>query len=208
MSLWNEQVVPRLTDRGLGTPSVHALRARVTLGLAGEVLEIGFGSGLNVGHYPPEVTRVVAVEPLLTSRRRAAVRIAQSSTPIEWVGLDGQALPLPDASVDAALSTFTLCTIPDVAAALTEIRRVLRPGGHFHFLEHGHAPSPRVARWQDRLNPWEQRLVGGCNLNRRIVELIEAAGLYVDQVEREYIGGLPKPWGAAYLGRAHRSPDA
>jgi len=119
--------------------------------------------------------------------------VAASHARIVHVGLDGQSLPLDDASCDGALSTFTLCTIPDVAAALQELRRVLRPGGRFHFLEHGVAPDATVASWQRRLEPWQKRLADGSRLTRDPVALVRAAGFVVERHESRFARG-PKPW--------------
>ena len=127
------------------------------------------------------------------ARRLAEQRVAASHARIVHVGLDGQSLPLDDASCDGALSTFTLCTIPDVAAALQELRRVLRPGGRFHFLEHGVAPDATVASWQRRLEPWQKRLADGCHLTRDPVALVRAAGFVVERHESRFARG-PKPW--------------
>ena len=159
MRWWNEQVVPRVTDLLLGAGEIHKLRERVCTGLEGEVLEIGFGSGLNVEHYPPAVDRVAAVEPSDVAWHIAETKHSGGGRPpVVRAGLDGQELALADGSMDAALSTFTLCTIPQVEVALAEVARVLRPGGAFHFLEHGLAPDPGVARWQHRLTPVQRRL--------------------------------------------------
>ncbi|MDQ3790099.1 MAG: class I SAM-dependent methyltransferase [Actinomycetota bacterium] len=208
MGLWSEQVVPRATNLLLGAEEVHRLRARTCEGLAGEVLEIGFGSGLNVEHCPPEVTRVLAVEPSDVAWRIAERKhLGGGGPPVVRVGLDGQRLALPDGSVDAALSTFTLCTIPDVGAALHEVRRVLRPGGLLHFLEHGLAPDPGVARWQRRLTPLQRRLAAGCHLDRPVAASVEGAGLVVEDLEAFYLPGaiaVGKVLGFVYLGRAAR----
>ncbi|HLL61802.1 MAG TPA: class I SAM-dependent methyltransferase [Propionibacteriaceae bacterium] len=201
MGLWGEAILPRVVDRALGTPDVAARRARTLAGLGGQVLEIGFGSGLNLRHYPPEVERVLAVEPSELAWRLAQPRMGKGAPPVERVGLDGARLPLPGGSVDAVVSTFTLCTIRDVAAALTEIRRVLRPGGALHFLEHGRAPDESVRRWQRRLQPLQSRLVGGCRLDRRIDELVAGAGLEVVELTTEY-GEGPKFFSYLYGGRA------
>lgn len=160
----------------MGRKPARAVRARVCAGLAGEVVEVGFGTGLNARYYPPEVTKVFAVEPSQVCMRIAEPRIARSSVPVESAGLDGQRLDLPSEQFDAVLSTWTLCTIPDMGAALEELRRVLKPGGAFHFVEHGHAPDESVARWQTRLEPFNKRLAGGCHLTRQIPESIEHAG--------------------------------
>ncbi|WP_246456244.1 class I SAM-dependent methyltransferase [Nocardioides mesophilus] len=156
--LWERHVLPRLVDRACRTPRVGRLRERVCAGLRDEVVEIGFGSGLNVAHYPPEVSRVLAVEPSDVAWRKALPRIDAARVDVRRSGLDGQRLDLPDDSADCALSTFTLCTIPDLPAALAELRRVLRPGGTLHFLEHGLAPTagwrPGSAAWSRSRNGW------------------------------------------------------
>ncbi len=165
----------------------------MTAGLAGTVVEVGFGSGLNLPVYPPEVHLVYAVEPALTARRLAEERIAASHVHVEHIALRGESIPLEDGSCDGALSTFTLCTIPRVEAALDEIRRVLRPGGRFHFLEHGLSPDASVATWQRRLEPVQKRLADGCHLTRDAAGLVRSAGFEIERVESRYAKG-PKPW--------------
>ena len=204
MAVWREQVVPRLTDVMLGTDEVRGHRREAIDGLRGVVVEIGFGSGLNVPLYPPEVEMVYAIEPSAVGRKLAAKRVAASPVPIRFVGLDGEDLPLDGESVDAALSTFTLCTIPDVTRALYELRRVLRPGGRFHFLEHGLCPEPATARWQHRLNGLQQCLAAGCNLDRPIDRLVREAGFQIQELRNAWFRGPPpsKPWGYLYEGAA------
>ena len=201
MGFYREQVVPRVTNLMLGGRELARLRARVAAGLEGEVLEVGFGSGLNIPHYPRSVTRVRAVDPATVGRKLAAKRVAASPIPIEFVGLDGEDLPLEDGSVDHVLSTWTLCSIPDVDRALREVRRVLRPGGVFHFLEHGRSPDPGVARWQDRLTPLQRRVSGGCHLNRPIGQLVADSGLEIDRLDNYYIKA-PKTLGYTFEGAA------
>ncbi len=142
------------------------MRDRVCARLSGAVVEVGFGSGLNVPHYPAGVTAIAAIEPSDVAWRLAAERVASSAVPVRRAGFDGQALPFEDDTFDSALSTWTLCTIPDVGAALAELRRVLRPDGTLHFVEHGLAPDDSVLRWQRRLEPVQKRLAGGCHLTR------------------------------------------
>jgi ubiquinone/menaquinone biosynthesis C-methylase UbiE len=178
------------------------LRRRVCDGLDGDVVEIGFGSGLNIPFYPDRVTRVAAVEPADVGWKLAGKRLGATNVPVERAGLDGQSLPFEDASFDSALSTWTLCTIPDVAAALGEVRRVLKPGASLHFVEHGLAPDEKVRRWQHRLEPIQKRVFGGCHLTRRIVPLLEAAGFDITEVDVFYEEGAPKFVGADSLGRA------
>lgn len=186
-------MLPRLVDRACGTADLRRWRAQVTAGLSGAVLEIGFGSGLNMGAYPSDVTMIRAVEPAATARRLAAPRIAESGIPVEHVALYGESIALDDATCDAALSTFTLCTIPDVERALSEVMRVLRPGGRFHFLEHGLSPEPGIARWQRLLEPGQRLLAGGCHLTRQPTELVRRAGFTIERTESRY-GTGPKPW--------------
>jgi SAM-dependent methyltransferase len=166
------------------------------------VIEIGFGSGLNVPFYPMAVTRLAAVEPSDVGWKLAARRLTATAVPVQRSGLDGQSLPFADDSYDAALSTWTLCTIPDVAAALAEVRRVLKPGGTLHFLEHGLAPDEQVRRWQRRLDPLQQRIAGGCHFTRRITDLLTAAGFTIEELDVFYEEGGPKFAGADSLGTA------
>ncbi len=193
MGFYREQVLPRLVDRACGTSGLREWRAQVTEGLTGRVVEIGFGSGLNVDLYPPDVAEVLAVEPAAVARKLSDKRVARSAVSITHIGLDGQSIPLDDDSCDSALSTFTLCTIPDAAQALAELRRVLRPGATFHFLEHGLAPDPSVAAWQRRLEPWQRRLADGCHLTREPAALVREGGFAIEHVEERYAKG-PKPW--------------
>jgi len=202
VSIYRDKVLPRLQDKAMNRQGTREVRARVCAGLSGKVLEVGFGTGLNVGYYPHAVTTVLAVEPSGLCMRIAEPRIASSTVPVELAGLTGERLDLSSEDVDVVLSTWTLCTIPDLAAALGELRRVLKPGGIFHFVEHGHAPDAKTARWQQRLDPLNQRLAGGCHLTRRIPESIEAAGFEMQHLDRYYSEGEPKPWGYTYEGRA------
>lgn len=201
MSFYGDQVLPRAIDLALGGGELGRIRARVTAGLAGEVLEIGFGSGLNVPHYPPGVTRVRAVDPSVTGRKLAAKRLAACAVPVRYIGLDAQVLPVDDASVDHVLSTWTLCTVPDVGQALAEVRRVLRPGGALHFVEHGLAPDRKVARLQDRLTPLQRAAFGGCHLNRPIDALVADAGFELTQLHTYYLKG-PRALGHTFQGVA------
>lgn len=177
-------------------------RARACAGLSGDVVEVGFGTGLNALYYPPEVVRVFAVEPSAACMRLAEPRIAKSSARIELAGRNGQHLDLPSDHFDGVLSTWTLCTIPDVGTALAEMRRVLKAGGSFHFIEHGHSPDPKVARWQVRLEPINRRLAGGCHLTRDIAGMITDAGFAIEHLDTYYFEGEPKAFGYTFEGRA------
>jgi SAM-dependent methyltransferase len=202
MGWYGEHVLPRIVDTLCNMKVARPQRQRVCQGLAGEVVEIGFGSGLNVPFYPPAVTRVAAIEPADVGWKLAEQRVGATTIPVERSGLDGQALPFPDDSFDAALSTWTMCTIPDVEAALRELRRVLKPGGELHFVEHGLAPDENVRRRQHRLDPLQQRVFGGCHLTRPIVDLVRGAGFTIRELDTYYEEGSPKVLGANSLGVA------
>jgi len=171
VSFYGDKVLPRLQDKAMNRQGIREVRARVCAGLTGKVLEIGFGTGLNVRYYPPEVTTVLAVEPSRACMRLAAPRISSSNTVVEHAGLTGEHLDLPSEEVDV-------------------------------FVEHGHAPDAKTARWQHRLDPLNQRLAGGCHLTRRISESVEQAGFELEHLDRYYCEGEPKPWGYTYEGRA------
>ncbi|MFD6106422.1 class I SAM-dependent methyltransferase [Nocardia salmonicida] len=204
MGFYTDRILPHIIDKVCGVAQNGPLRERTCAGLHGTVLEVGFGSGNNIGFYPAAVERVAGVEPAQTAWNIGAERVAASSIPIERAGLDGQSLPFPDAGFDTALSTFTLCTIPDVATALAEIRRVLRPGGTLHFVEYGLAPEESVQVWQHRLDPIQQKIAGGCHLNRDIAGLIIDAGFEITELDRFYQPGAPKALAALSLGVAGR----
>ena len=205
MSLWGDHVLPRLIAFGMRGEGFAKQRGRALEGVRGRVLELGFGAGHNVPHYGDDVTELLALEPAQVNRRLARKRVAAARFPVEWVGLEGESVPLEDASVDAVVSTWTLCTIPDLARALGEARRVLRPGGALHFLEHGLSPDPGVARWQQRLNPVQKLCFGGCHLNRRIDEEVARAGFTVEGLETFYMNG---PRVAAWMYRGRGVPES
>lgn len=202
MGIYADKVLPRLVERTCGMPALDELRRRAAAPLSGAIVEVGFGSGLNVGCYPDAVGSVVAVEPADLAWERAQQRVRGSSIPITRGGLDGQRLPFGDDTFDGALSTFTLCTIPDLPTALAELARVVRPGGLLGFVEHGLAPDRGVQRVQRLLDPVERAVAGGCELTREIPAELAAAGWEVEELDRFYLRATPKPWGAMSVGWA------
>ena len=204
MGFYENRVLPHIINLAMNTKAMREERERCLSTVSGAVLEIGFGTGLNLPHYPRAVTKVVGVDPSERSARLARKRIAAAPFPVETIGLSAEKLPVEDASFAAIVSTFTLCTIPDVAGALLEVRRALSPEGRFYFVEHGRADDPKVVRWQDRLDGLEQRVFGGCHLNRRISTLIEQAGFTIERLEHDYLKDAPKFAGFLYRGVARR----
>jgi ubiquinone/menaquinone biosynthesis C-methylase UbiE len=206
MGLYQRYLLPRLVQCACGSPVVDRQRQKVVPQAQGEVLEIGFGSGLNLPHYRREhVTRLWALEPSAGMRALAAARVAGSGLDVQWLDLPGEAVPLPDGSVDCVVMTYTLCTIPDAAAALAQVRRVLRPGGRLLFCEHGAAPDADVRRWQDWLDGLWGRFAGGCHLNREMEPLIASAGFRFDDLQSRYLPKTPRfagynTWGCARVG--------
>ena len=199
---YRRKVFPRVMDVAMDTKETRRIRRAVCAPLEGEVLEIGFGSGHNLPFLPAGVSRVLAVDPMEQGRVLARERLEASDVDVDFVGLDGQSIDLPDGSADAALSTWTLCSIPDASAAVREVARVLRPGGVLHFVEHGVSPDAGVERWQHRLNPLQNRIACGCNIQRDIPTLIEAGGMTVDHLDTFYAKGDPKVLGWTFQGRA------
>ena len=206
MGFYARHVFPRVMDWTLRRPRFQRERQAALAAVGGEVLEIGFGTGLNLRHYPRGVTRLTALDVADLLPARTAQRLAAAPFPVERVRLTAERLPFPDRRFDCVVSTWTLCSIPDALAALRELRRVLEPGGRFVFLEHGRSDDPRVARWQDRLNPIQRRLGGGCNLNRPIDTLICDAGFAITHLDRYVIEGEPRLMASMYRGMA--SPRA
>jgi ubiquinone/menaquinone biosynthesis C-methylase UbiE len=203
VGVYGDRVLPRLIDKLMDNGDIRALRRQALEGISGAVLEIGFGSGLNVPLYPPEVTKVYAVDPATVGRKLAAGRIGESNIVVEFIGLDGEDIPLADATVDNAVSSFTLCTIPDESRALREVHRVLKPGGRLHFVEHGLSPDEKVTKWQHRIEPFNRRIFGGCHLTRAHDDALVAAGFTVDRIDKHY-GKGPKPYVFHFIGTARK----
>ena len=204
MAFYRDRVFLPVMNRVMDDDEHRRIRSSVCAPLTGEVVEIGFGTGLNLPHLPAAVTRLYAVDPMERGRLKAAERVAVSPVAVDFVGLDGQSLPLADESVDAALSTWTLCSVPDQLAAVRELRRVLRPGGTLHFAEHGLSPDSAVQTWQRRLNGLQGRLACGCHLTRDMPSVIEAGGFDIDRLQTFYAKGQPKVLGWTFQGVAKR----
>ncbi|MDQ3570843.1 MAG: class I SAM-dependent methyltransferase [Actinomycetota bacterium] len=202
MGIYGDQVFPRIMNLVMDTRETRQIRQRLCAPLRGAVVEIGFGTGHNLPFMPGAVTRLLAVEPLTKARDLAAPRVAAARFPVEFVGLDGQRLPLGDGSADAVLSTWTLCSIDDPVAAVREIGRILRPGGTLHFVEHGLAAGERVQKWQDRCNGLQRRMACGCNLNRDVPALMTEGGLSIQGIDAYYAKGRPKALGWTFEGWA------
>lgn len=201
--LYEEHVLPHVTDRICGTGPIEKQREKIVPRAEGDVLEVGFGSGYNLAHYERDrVGTVWALEPSEGMRRRAEPRVRASGMDVRFLDLPGERIPLDDDSVDTVVVTYTLCSIPDVRAALLGMRRVLRPGGRLLFCEHGAAPEPEVQRWQRRITPLWKRVGGGCRLDRPIPGLIEEAGFHIEDLETMYLPHTLRILGFNYWGQA------
>ena len=203
MGLYARYVLPRLVTCACGTKPILKQRQKVVPKAKGCVLEIGLGAGHNIPHYDHTgVDKVIGIDPCEVSWRLAQPRVQAAPFQVEFLTGSAEDIPLENHSVDSVLLTFALCTIPDPDAALNEARRVLKPGGQLVFCEHGKAPDPDVAKWQDRVNPLWRKLFGGCNLNRDITRMITGNGFEMTDVEQMYLPGTPRVagfnmWGVA-----------
>jgi ubiquinone/menaquinone biosynthesis C-methylase UbiE len=202
MGFYENQILPRIIDVVCGLKMVHKERHKTVEGVHGRVLEVGFGSGLNLPHYTNAVERLVALDPSEVGKKLAEPRMERAEFPIEHLALKGEDIPAEDASFDSVVTTFTLCTIPDAPRALAQMRRVLKPGGKLYFCEHGSAPDPEVRKWQERFNGFQQLAFGGCHLNRKIDELVMGAGFQIEKLETYYVPATPKVVGFLYRGCA------
>lgn len=199
---YQRHILPTALDMACGMPMIGRMRQLVVPRAQGRVLEVGIGTGLNMRYYDKRrVTHITGLDPALQLHPLAQERIAQAGLPVDLVGLSAEKIPLPDASFDTVLITYTLCTIPDPQAALLEMRRVLAPTGKLLFCEHGRAPDASVQRWQDRLQPFWGPLAGGCHLGRDIPALLRAAGFTLTDLQTRYLSG-PRPFTFHYWGEA------
>jgi ubiquinone/menaquinone biosynthesis C-methylase UbiE len=202
MGIYSNLVFPRLCHWTMRSPEITRLRAEVLADARGEILEIGFGTGLNLEHYPAQVCRITAVDPNEGMGRLARKRIAGGRIEVDLRGNGAEALPFEDGRFDTVVSTWTLCSIPDVERAVAEVYRVLKPGGRFVFLEHGLGDDPGVQRWQRRLN-WLQKRVGdGCRLDLDVEALLRQAPFGDVGLDRFLLAGAPRTHGSMYRGAA------
>lgn len=202
MNFYEEYCLPHLINCACGMKEIARQRSKVVPMAEGDVLEIGMGSGLNLRHYDKsKVKKLWGLEPSDGMRRKAQKNILESEIDVEWLGLPSEQIPLDDASVDTIVLTYTLCTIADTVAALSEMHRVLKPKGKLVFSEHGVSPEPSVQKWQARVNPIWRKLAGGCNLNRDIPHLITQGGFDIKTLDSAYVKG-PKVAAYQYWGEA------
>lgn len=201
MGFYSNLVIPYCIDLSMSSSNLEQYRQELLKDVSGEILEIGFGTGLNLPHYPEQVTKITTVEPNPGMQKLARSRIKQSQITVDYKILNGESLPMKDATFDSVVCTWTLCSIPLVEQAIAEVNRVLKPGGKFLFIEHGLSQDPRVQVWQNRLTPIQKVIADGCHLNRRIKELVEQQFLTVT-IKQFYAPKLPKVIGYMYQGVA------
>jgi ubiquinone/menaquinone biosynthesis C-methylase UbiE len=201
MGFYEEWIVPPLIDLSMRNKRLRPYRERIAGAAEGRVLDIGVGSGLNLPFYAHKAREIFGLDPSLTLLARAQSKALRTQTPVHLLEGSAECIPLGDHRIDTVVMTWTGCSIPEICVALEEMRRVLGPGGRLLFVEHGRAPEPRVARWQDRLNPFWQRFSGGCHLNRKIDDLLSDAGFQIDRLATGYIPG-PKIMTFFYEGAA------
>lgn len=205
MGLYARYVLPRLIDFAMRDKPVMRQRAKVVPLAHGRVLEVGIGSGLNLSFYDKSrIEKVYGLDPSPELQVMARRRASEAGIDVDWLALSSERIPLPDSTIDSIVITYTMCTIPDVHAALLEMNRVLKPGARLYFSEHGAAPDASVRRWQDRLNPLWGRVAGGCNINREVPSLLKDAGFRIEQIETLYLPG-PKPLTYTYWGNASKA---
>jgi ubiquinone/menaquinone biosynthesis C-methylase UbiE len=206
MGFYSKYIFPHLLEWALGNPQLGKYRRRALETAQGKVLEIGFGTGLNLPYYPQSVSEIMAIDPENMLADKTARRIKESNMPVHFVQLDASGkLPFADATFDSIITTWTLCSIEQVASALAEMRRLLKPNGHYIFLEHGRSDDAKTAHWQDRFNPIEKVIGAGCNINRPIDHLIKAAGFEIETLERFVMPKTPRILGEMYKGIARRA---
>jgi ubiquinone/menaquinone biosynthesis C-methylase UbiE len=206
MNPYDRYILPYLIDIACGISPVQRQRAKLIPQARGQVLEIGVGTGLNLPFYDrSQIVRLCALDPSPQMHAKAVQRKNAAGLDVELLVLSAEEIPMPDASFDTVVTTFTLCTIPDPVKALREMRRVLKPEGQLLYCEHGRAPDAGVRRWQDRMNPFWRPIAGGCNLNRDIPALLQAGGFRLESLDEMYLPG-PRPLTYNYWGVARPDP--
>lgn len=205
MGLYNRYVLPRLLDYAMKDRPIMRQRAKVVPLAHGRVLEVGIGTGLNLSFYDKsKVEKVIGLDPSPELNVTARKRAEEAGVDVDWLMLSSERIPLPDDSVDSIVITYTMCSIPDVDAALREMARVMKPGASMFFSEHGLAPDAKVRRWQDRLDPLWGKIAGGCHINRDVPKMLGGAGLAIQQLDTMYLPG-PRPLTFNYWGRATKA---
>jgi ubiquinone/menaquinone biosynthesis C-methylase UbiE len=207
MSFYEDHILPRILNFVMGFKVIGVERQKCLTEVSGDILEVGFGSGHNMPYYTNQVKKVTAIDPSIVSAKLAQTRIQRAGFPVEYLTMKGEEIPTDSGRFDSVVSTFTLCTIPDVDAALRQIRRVLKPNGRFFFLEHGRSDDPRIQRRQDRWNATQMFLCGGCHLNRNIEGIIRKAGFEMQSLEK-YYGKGPRISACLYRGIARKQGDS
>jgi ubiquinone/menaquinone biosynthesis C-methylase UbiE len=203
MGFYDKHILPRFINCACGTKPIMKQREKVVPLASGIVLEIGIGTGLNLPYYDAtRIERLIGLDPSEESWKLAGERAAHLDFDVEFIGLPGEQIPLDDDSVDTVMVTYALCTIPDPVSALQGMARVLRPGGSLVFCEHGCAPDASVCKWQDRINPFWSKILGGCNLNRDIPALLDAGGFNIAEMNTRYLPGTPRFAGYNFWGTA------
>ncbi|HEY7307265.1 MAG TPA: class I SAM-dependent methyltransferase [Bryobacteraceae bacterium] len=201
MPFYRNRIYPHLVSKLGDPPPIREIRQRIIQMARGQILEIGVGPGPNFAHYnATNVSKVYALEPNPGMIRLVEKRLRQTKLDVEFLDLPGERIPLQDASIDTVVSTFTLCTISDVAQVLAGIRRVLKPGGRLIFFEHGLSPDPRVQRWQERWEPISRCIFEGCHLTREIPSLLMRGGFEIEQMDAAYLAEFPRPWTYCWWG--------
>jgi len=204
MGFYSRVIFPKIVDLTLGRPGIEKLRRRLLANVEGKTLEVGFGTGLNVPHYPGSVTSLTAIDNSEGLTAFAKRRIADAPFPVEFVTMSGESLPFADGTFDSVVFTFTLCSIADVEGALREAHRVLKTGGRLFLLEHGRSPSKWISRIQDILNPTQKFLAEGCHLNRDMKALIADSRFQKSRIQTYYFEEFPKIMGFFYQGYAEK----
>lgn len=205
MGLYAKYIFPHILEYAMSRPILAECREDTLSGVTGEILEIGFGTGINLLHYPEHVRRITGVDVNVHIHSKAEKRLKTSPIKVDYYPLNAESLPFPDCTFDTVVSTFTLCSIGDIRRALSEIVRVLKPNGRFFFAEHGLSPDPQVQKWQNRLNPINRVISCGCNLNRNIKELVDSCDLKILKLDQFYLENILKIFGYLYKGIAAKN---